>query len=106
MAEPSVYDQAQDGSGAAKALLEEVETAADYTVNVVERMVRAVLYGVDDASSDTGLRNLPEDQAGAIVGALRTLTTLLVNVDTAVAKITDQPTVGSMPREQWPVRCP
>lgn len=106
---PSVSDQAHAGSKAAQAVLEEVEGLTDYVANVVDRMRTAVLYGVDvdlggpEDTEETGLRNLTEADAGAIVGVMRTLQVTLANVDTAVARIVGKPTIGATPRDQWPV---
>lgn len=106
---PSISDQAQQGSKAAQAVVDEVELATNYVANVVDRMRTAVLYGVDvelegpDDPEGTGLRNLTEEDAGALIGVLRTLQTLLVNADTAVSKIVGRPPVGSIPSGEWPV---
>lgn len=106
---PSISDQAQTGSAAAQAVVDEVELATNYVANVVDRMRTAVLYGVDvelagpDDPEGTGLRNLTEADAGALIGVLRTLQTLLVTTATAVSKIVDKPPVGSTPSGEWPV---
>lgn len=106
---PSVHDQARAGSGAAQQLVEDVELLTDYVANVVDRMRTAVIYGVDvelagpDDTEQTGLRNLTEEDAGALVGVLRTLQQLLANADTAVAVILGKPPVSAIPRDEWPV---
>lgn len=106
---PSISDQALDGSGAAQAVVDEVEGLTDYVANVVDRMRTAVLYGVDvepDGPEDplgVGLRNLTEEDAAAIIGVMRTLQVTLANVDMAVSRIVGKPTIGSTPRTEWTV---
>lgn len=99
----SVYDQADAGSGAALAVVEELERAADYVASTALRMRDAVLHGVPDDSSETGLRNLDEEQAGALIGVLRTMQTLLANTDVAVAKIVGEQPLAAMDHADWPV---
>lgn len=106
---PSISDQARGGSAAAQQVVEDVELLTDYVANVVDRMRTAVLYGVDvelegpDDPDGTGLRNLTEEDAGALVGVLRTLQQLLANADGAVAVIVGKPPVSAIPREEWAV---
>lgn len=103
MSAPSVQDQADAGSGAAQAVVDELERAADYVASVAQRMRDAVLHGVPDDSSETGMRNLADDQAGALIGVLRTLQTLLANTDVAVAKIVGEPPLAKLDHADWPV---
>lgn len=106
---PCISDQAGAGSGAAKQLLDDVTLWGDYVANVVHRMQVAVLYGVEveidgaDDTEGTGMRNLTEGDAGALVGALRTLQQLVAGVDDAVAVVLGQPKVSAIPAEDWPV---
>lgn len=107
---PSLYDQAMvQGARAAQDVDAEVERLADYVANVVARMAGAVRYGVDvelggpDDTEGTGLRNLTEEDAGAIVGVLRTMQVMLANVDVAVARIVGEQPLAAQPRESWPV---
>lgn len=106
---PSISDQAGAGSGAAKQLLDDVTLWGDYVANVVHRMQLAVLYGVDvelagpDDTEATGCRNLTQEDAGAIVGALRTLQQLVAGVDDAVAVILGKPKLAEVPQGEWPV---
>lgn len=105
---PSLWDQQEAGSRAAEDVAAEVERLADYAANVVARMRNAVLYGVeplvpDDPDAPNGLRNLTEEDAGAIIGVLRTLQVTLANVDMAVGRIVGEPPLAASPRETWPV---
>lgn len=106
---PSISDQAARGSGAALQLMDDVTLWGDYVASVVYRMQLAVLYGVDvavggpDDTQETGCRNLTEDDAGALVGALRTLQQLVAGVDDAVAVVLGQPKLAEVPRGEWPV---
>lgn len=101
----SVADQARAGSGAAQAVQAECDLVVDYAANVLDRMRTAVVYGVDDATSPTGLRNLPEDKAGALLGVLRTMQSLLVPVDDQVAAIVGKPPVHTTRPDDWEVTC-
>lgn len=106
---PSITEQAQAGSKAAQAVVDEVELGVNYMANVVERMRTVVLHGVEveldgpDDPEGTGLRNLTEEDAGAIIGVLRTLNVTLANVDMAVARIIGQRAIGATPSGEWPV---
>lgn len=104
---PSISDQASNGSAAAITLRDDVELTTDYIANVVDRMRTAVIYGVDvegdDDTAETGLRNLTEEDAGALVGVLRTLQQLLTNTDDAVAVIVGKPPLRTIPRAEWQV---
>lgn len=106
---PSISDQAREGSLSAQTLEQDVELLTNYVANVVDRLRTAVLYGVDvevegpDDTEGTGLRNLTEDDAGALVGVLRTLQQLLANADSAVGVIVGKPPVASIPSSEWPV---
>lgn len=98
---PSIADQASAGSGAAKQMLDDVTLWGDYVASVVYRMQLAVLYGVD--VEEGGLRNLVGEDAGALVGALRTLQQLVAGVDDAVAVILGKPKLAEVPQGEWPV---
>lgn len=105
---PSLVDQQEAGSRAAEDTVAEVERLTDYAANVVSRMRCAVLYGVeplvpDDPDAPNGVRNLTEEDAGAIIGVLRTLQVTLANVDVAVARIVGEQPLAAQPRESWPV---
>lgn len=106
---PSITDQAATGSGAATQLVQDVTLWGDHIANVVHRMQLAVLYGVDveiggpEDTEETGTRNLTEEDAGALVGALRTLQQLVAGLDEAAAVILGQPELAKMPHSEWPV---